>query len=95
MMFLFLPKLPTTTAAKITGAVESSSSATTSQEEISWTGSESKSTAKGTDAEMKDFNFGVVWKTITHYRRWLHFVASFCVFSTWSPLTTYTPSIIM
>ncbi|KAK7987472.1 hypothetical protein PG989_007787 [Apiospora arundinis] len=95
MMFLFLPKLPSTTTAKIGGAVESSSSATTSQEEISWTSSGSKSTARGTDAEMKDFNFGVVWKTITQYRRWLHFVASFCVFSTWSPLTTYTPSIIM
>ncbi|KAK3693209.1 inner membrane transporter yfaV [Podospora appendiculata] len=37
----------------------------------------------------------VVWKTVKQYRRWPHFVSTFCVFSTWSPLTTYTPSIIM
>ncbi|OKL57510.1 hypothetical protein UA08_07242 [Talaromyces atroroseus] len=37
----------------------------------------------------------IVWKTVSNYRRWLHFVSSFAVFSTWSPLTTYTPSIIM
>lgn len=37
----------------------------------------------------------VVWKTVSHYRRWPHFVSTFAVFSTWSPLTTYTPSIIM
>ncbi len=35
-----------------------------------------------------------VWNTICHYRRWPHFVATFAVFSTWAPLTTYTPSII-
>ncbi|KAI2609559.1 major facilitator superfamily domain-containing protein [Hypoxylon fragiforme] len=37
----------------------------------------------------------VVWKTVRHYRRWPHYVSTFAVFSTWSPLTTYTPSIIM
>ncbi|KAF4468018.1 inner membrane transporter yfav [Fusarium albosuccineum] len=37
----------------------------------------------------------LVWKTVTHYRRWPHYVSTFAVFSTWSPLTTYTPSIIM
>lgn len=37
----------------------------------------------------------VVWKTVRHWRRWPHFVSTFCVFSTWSPLTTYTPSIVM
>jgi predicted MFS family arabinose efflux permease len=37
----------------------------------------------------------LVWKTIKHYRRWAHFVSTFAVFSTWSPLTTYTPTIIM
>ncbi|KAL7621774.1 hypothetical protein AAE478_009101 [Parahypoxylon ruwenzoriense] len=37
----------------------------------------------------------LVWKTIRHYRRWPHFVSTFAVFSTWSPLTTYTPSIIV
>ncbi|KAK4651039.1 hypothetical protein QC762_0116290 [Podospora pseudocomata] len=37
----------------------------------------------------------VVWKTVKHWRRWLHFVSTFCIFSTWSPLTTCTPSIIM
>jgi hypothetical protein len=36
-----------------------------------------------------------VWKTLSHWRRWPHFLATSVVFSTWSPLTTYTPSIIM
>ncbi|KAK7435590.1 major facilitator superfamily transporter [Colletotrichum acutatum] len=39
--------------------------------------------------------WALVWKTIKHYKRWPHYVSTFCVFSTWSPLTTYTPSIIM
>ncbi|KAK1470722.1 inner membrane transporter yfaV [Colletotrichum cuscutae] len=37
----------------------------------------------------------LVWKTILHWKRWPHFLSSFAVFSTWSPLTTYTPTIIM
>jgi hypothetical protein len=37
----------------------------------------------------------LVWRTVKHYRRWPHFVSTFAVFSTWSPLTTYTPTIIM
>lgn len=37
----------------------------------------------------------VVWKTVAHYKRYPHFISTFAVFSTWSPLTTYTPSIIM
>ncbi|KAL2831547.1 major facilitator superfamily domain-containing protein [Aspergillus cavernicola] len=36
-----------------------------------------------------------VRKTVLNYRRWPHFISTACVFSTWSPLTTYTPSIIM
>ncbi|KAH8598713.1 major facilitator superfamily domain-containing protein [Bisporella sp. PMI_857] len=36
-----------------------------------------------------------VWKTVSHWRRWPHFLATSLVFSTWSPLTTYTPTIIM
>ncbi|KAL4786965.1 major facilitator superfamily domain-containing protein [Aspergillus varians] len=36
-----------------------------------------------------------VRKTILNYHRWPHFISTACVFSTWSPLTTYTPSIIM
>ncbi|KAH8688670.1 major facilitator superfamily domain-containing protein [Phaeosphaeriaceae sp. PMI808] len=39
-------------------------------------------------------SLSLVWKTIKHYRRWPHFVSTFAVFSTWSPLTTYTPTII-
>lgn len=35
-----------------------------------------------------------VWKTVCHWRRWPHLLATSLVFSTWSPLTTYTPSII-
>ena len=35
-----------------------------------------------------------VWKSIIHYRRWPHFISTACVFSIWSPLTTYSPAII-
>ncbi|KAE8164010.1 major facilitator superfamily domain-containing protein [Aspergillus tamarii] len=34
-------------------------------------------------------------KALFNYRRWPHFLLAPCVFSTWSPLTTYTPTIIM
>ena len=37
----------------------------------------------------------LVWLTLTNVRKWPHFLATACVFSTWSPLITYTPSIIM
>ncbi|GIZ48086.1 hypothetical protein CKM354_001116000 [Cercospora kikuchii] len=37
----------------------------------------------------------LVWRTVSHWRRWPHYVSTFAAFSTWSPLTTYTPSIIM
>jgi len=37
----------------------------------------------------------VVWKTVTNVYKWPHFLATACVFATWCPLTTYTPSIIM
>jgi len=53
------------------------------------------------DGERKDGAQGLripaalVWRTVKHYRRWPHFVSTFAVFSTWSPLTTYTPTIIM
>jgi hypothetical protein len=40
-------------------------------------------------------DWGLVWRTVAHYRRWPHYVSTFAVFSTWSPLTTYTPTIIM
>ncbi|KAE8334590.1 hypothetical protein BDV24DRAFT_156742 [Aspergillus arachidicola] len=34
-------------------------------------------------------------KALLNYRRWPHFLLAPCVFSTWSPLTTYTPTIMM
>lgn len=37
----------------------------------------------------------LVWNTVKQYRRWASFVSTFAVFSTWSSLTTYTPTIIM
>ncbi|KAL3423276.1 hypothetical protein PVAG01_05023 [Phlyctema vagabunda] len=37
----------------------------------------------------------IVWKTVCHWQRWPHFFATSLIFSTWSPLTTYHPSIIM
>lgn len=89
MMFFFLPGLPDTTA----DASESSSAA--SQEGISRASDDTEANAGEGHRKMQDFDFGLVWTTIAQYRRWPHFLASFCVFSTWSPLTTYTPSIIM
>ncbi|KAK4159569.1 putative transporter [Cladorrhinum sp. PSN259] len=52
--------------------------------------SEKRGGAQGMEIPLK-----LVWKTITHYRRWPHFVSTFAVFSTWSSLTTYTPSIMV
>ncbi|KAJ5209873.1 hypothetical protein N7491_009683 [Penicillium cf. griseofulvum] len=40
-------------------------------------------------------SFRLVWETLTDIRKWPHFIATSCVFATWSPLTTYTPSIFM
>ena len=37
----------------------------------------------------------LVWKTACHWRRWLHFMSTFAVFSNWAALTTYTPSIMV
>ncbi|KAJ5730109.1 uncharacterized protein N7483_004617 [Penicillium malachiteum] len=37
----------------------------------------------------------VVWKTLTNVYKWPHFLATACIFSTWCPLTTYSPSVIM
>lgn len=42
-------------------------------------------------------SLAIPWKlvrqTVLHYKRWPSLLSTFCVFSTWSPLTTYTPSI--
>jgi hypothetical protein len=35
----------------------------------------------------------LIKKTILHYERWPHLLSTSVVFATWSPLTTYTPSI--
>lgn len=35
----------------------------------------------------------LVRQTVLHYKRWPSLLSTFCVFATWSPLTTYTPSI--
>ncbi|KAJ5413606.1 hypothetical protein N7465_005911 [Penicillium sp. CMV-2018d] len=40
-------------------------------------------------------SFILVWKTLTDVHKWPQFIATGCVFATWSPLTTYTPSIVM
>lgn len=47
------------------------------------------------EAPSQRISLEVVWKTLTNVQKWPHFLATACVFSTWSPLTTYTPSIIM
>lgn len=48
-----------------------------------------------TQPSSANVSFKMIWKTLTNVRKWPHFLATGCVFSTWSPLTTYTPSIIM
>jgi MFS family permease len=51
------------------------------------------------DKEKKGGAQGLVipWKlvreTLLHYKRWPSLFSTFCVFTTWSPLTTYTPTI--
>lgn len=50
---------------------------------------------KRPDVQGLAIDWALVRRTVLHYRRWPHYVAAFAVFSTWSPLTTYTPSIIM
>lgn len=50
---------------------------------------------KAPGAQGMHISLRVVWKTVSHYRRWPHFISTFAVFSTWSPLTTYTPSIMV
>jgi len=37
----------------------------------------------------------LVWETVSHWRRWPHYISTFAVFSNWSSLTTYTPSIMV
>jgi MFS family permease len=37
----------------------------------------------------------LVRQTVLHYKRWPSYLSTFCVFATWSPLTTYTPSIFV
>ncbi|KAM6529290.1 hypothetical protein FALCPG4_007434 [Fusarium falciforme] len=38
---------------------------------------------------------GTVLRTVLQYRRWPHYASTLAVFSTFSPLSTYSPSIIM
>jgi hypothetical protein len=37
----------------------------------------------------------LVRQTVLHYKRWPSYLSTFCVFATWSPLTTYTPSVFL
>lgn len=39
--------------------------------------------------------WALVRKTLLHYKRWPHYLSTSVVFSTWSPLTTYTPSVYL
>ncbi|OJJ98662.1 hypothetical protein ASPACDRAFT_1881482 [Aspergillus aculeatus ATCC 16872] len=48
-----------------------------------------------TSPENERIPWSLVYKTLTNTAKWPHFLATGCVFATWSPLTTYTPSIIM
>ncbi|KAM0714114.1 hypothetical protein Q7P37_011078 [Cladosporium fusiforme] len=37
----------------------------------------------------------LIRQTLLHYKRWPSLLSTFCVFSTWTPLMTYTPSIFV
>lgn len=58
------------------------------QERLVEDGVEKRASAQG---------MAIPWKlvrlTVLHYKRWPTLLSTFCVFATWSPLTTYTPSI--
>jgi len=50
---------------------------------------------KAPSAQGLRISLGLVWKTVTHWQRWPHYVSTFAVFSNWASLTTYTPSIMV
>lgn len=67
-----------------------------SQQDILQRRLEDEGAAKAPDgARGLHITWALVRRTVAHHRRWPHYVSTFCVFSTWSPLTTYTPSVIM
>lgn len=39
--------------------------------------------------------WALVRRTLLHHKRWPHYLSTSFVFSTWSPLTTYTPSVYL
>ncbi|KAL3420685.1 inner membrane transporter yfaV [Phlyctema vagabunda] len=51
--------------------------------------------AKRNGAQGMNIPWTLIRKTVLHYRRWPHFISTGCVFATWSPMSTYTPSIIL
>lgn len=50
---------------------------------------------KRTGAQGMAIPWKLVRQTVLHYKRWPSYLSTFCVFATWSPLTTYTPSIFL
>ncbi|PYI09378.1 MFS general substrate transporter [Aspergillus sclerotiicarbonarius CBS 121057] len=55
----------------------------------------SKPSPQWNESHSTPLPLSTIYKTLTNYTKYPHFLATACVFSTWSPLTTYTPSIIM
>ena len=50
---------------------------------------------KRAGAQGMAISWKLVRQTVLHYKRWPSYLSTFCVFATWSPLTTYTPSIFL
>ncbi|KAL1880140.1 hypothetical protein Daus18300_001503 [Diaporthe australafricana] len=48
-----------------------------------------------TSSQGLEIPWELVRKTLLHYKRWPHYLSTSAVFSTWSPLITYTPSIYL
>ncbi|PYH42867.1 MFS general substrate transporter [Aspergillus saccharolyticus JOP 1030-1] len=55
----------------------------------------STGTSTSTPTHRQPLPWPLIYKTLTNTAKYPHFLATACVFATWSPLTTYTPSIIM
>lgn len=91
-LLLFLPGSPDTPRPLIgRGLVRF----TAEEQDTLQTRLEKDDTGKRPGAQGLPIDWKLVWRTVSHYRRWPHYVSTFAVFSTWAPLTTYTPTIIM
>ncbi|KAL2212785.1 MFS general substrate transporter [Sarocladium strictum] len=92
LLFFFLPGSPDTPKPLVGPGIVRFS---TKEQETLQGRLEKDDQGKRPGAHGMSIDLKLVWRTVSHYKRWPHYVSTFAVFSTWAPLTTYTPSIIM